>query len=345
MAGKDDFKFDDDAFPETDLSEAFSEGEQSVVPQEPRFPEYPEYPMTISKGGGSRTRLLLLLLLLVAAAGGGVYYFLIMEDPALPTPPPMKVVAVAPKPPPPPVAPAPSGAPAQVSVPPPAVPPAVPAGAATVSVPPPPRPAASPPVPSPVPEKAAAVAVPPPKPAAPPAPVAAKAPPAPVAAKAPPAQAAPVASVGGPWQVEAGTYLNSAALKAAEAKIRALGYEPQVSTLQKSVRMIRLRIGTVAEGRVKEALELARAVVPDAFALRSGAMYAVYAGTFTNRENLRQLSAKLAEQGFSVVEEPVEVPRTINLVRFGGFADQSAAAAAANRAQQAGIAAAVVKTR
>jgi len=150
---------------------------------------------------------------------------------------------------------------------------------------------------------------------------------------------------GGPWQVEAGTYLNSAALKAVEAKIRALGYEPQVSTAQKNVRMIRLRIGTVAENQVKETLALARTVVPEAFAVRSGAMFAIYAGTFANPENLRQLSDKLAGRGFSVVEEPVEVPRTLSLVRFGGFADQSAATEAANRARRTGIAADVVKPR
>ncbi len=338
MSGKDEFKFDDDAFPETDLSAAFSEGEQSL-------PEEPEYPMTIKQAGGSRTRLLLLLLLLVVAAGGGMVYFQTMEEPP---PPPKPVVATAPKPPPPPVAPAqvsvppppvapaPAGAPAQVSVPPPP-PPSAPAAAVpsvSVALPPPPPPAAAEPATAAVstsaPAKPVAVPVPPPpKPAVQP----------------PPATAVSTAAAGGPWQVEGGTYLNAAALKAAEAKIRGLGYEPRVSSSQKKVRMVRLRVGTAGEGQVKEALALVRTFVPEAFALRSGALYGIYAGTFANPENLRQLSEQLAGHGFNVVEEPVEVPQTISLVRFGGFADQAAAAEAAKRAQRAGIAAVVVKTR
>jgi len=210
-----------------------------------------------------------------------------------------------------------------------------------VSVAPPPPPAAAEPATAAIatsaPAKPVAVPVPPPpKPAAQP---------VPAAAAPPPATAAAPAAVGGPWQVEAGTYLNTAALKAAEAKIRSLGYEPRVSSSQKKVRMVRLRVGTAGEGQVKEALELVRTFVPEAFALRSGTLYGIYAGTFANPENLRQLSEQLAGRGFNVVEEPVEVPQTISLVRFGGFADQAAAAEAAKRAQRAGIAAVVIKTR
>jgi cell division septation protein DedD len=150
---------------------------------------------------------------------------------------------------------------------------------------------------------------------------------------------------GGPWLVEAGTYLNKAALNSVETKIRALGYEPRVSTTKKNVRMIRLRIGTVAEGNLKEALAKARTIVPEAFALRSGGMFAVYAGTFADPQNLLQMSERLTNQGFKVQEEPVEVMRTISLVRFGGFNDKTAADEAANRARRAGIAAEVVKPR
>lgn len=349
MADKDEFKFDDDdTFPETDLSGAFSEGEQPAA-------EEPEYPMTIKKSGGSKTRLLLLVLLLVVAAGGGYYFFMMNEPEPPPQPLPQKVVAPAPKPaaPAPPAAAAPAGGPATVAVPPPPAPPAAspapaaPAPAAVAVAPPaPPAAPAGPAVPAtaPVPAKSAvAVAPPPPRPEV-------KAV-APAAAKAPaqavkPAETKAVPAVtGGPWMVEAGTYLNASALKSAEKKIRGLGYEPQVSTTQKSVRLTRLRLGSFSAGEVKEALAYARGVAPDAFALRSGETFTVYAGTFASQQNIREMTERLVSEGVKVEEEPVEVKRTISLLRFGGFADQAAAAEAAAKARKAGIAAEVVKPR
>ncbi|MCM2266104.1 MAG: SPOR domain-containing protein [Desulfuromonadales bacterium] len=354
MADKDEFKFDDDdTFPETDLSGAFSEGEQTTSTE-------PEYPMTIKKSGGLRSRLLLLLLLLVVGGGGGYYYFMMMEEPP-PSPPP-RVVAAKPKPvsaPAPPPAPAaPAAGQAQVAVPPPPAQPAAPAPAA-VAVAPPPKPAApapaAAPAAAPVPAAKPAVAVaPPPKPAAPTPAAASAAAPVP-AAKPTEAKAAPAAkpaavkvaptAIGGPWLVEAGTYLNASALKSAEKKIRGLGYEPQVSTTQKTVHMTRLRMGSFPEGEVKEALAYARGIAPDAFSLRSGGNFTVYAGTFTNPQNVREMTERLVSEGVQVEEEPIEVKRTISLLRFGGFADQSAAAEAAAKARKAGIAAEVVKPR
>jgi cell division septation protein DedD len=347
MADKDEFKFDDDdTFPETDLSGAFSEGEQSA-------PEEPEYPMTIKKSGGAKTKLLALLLLLVA--GGGAYYFFMMEEPAPPPPPPKKAVvtasapALVPAPPPAPVAApaAPAAPPVTAAV----APPPQPATPAPASVPAPVKPAAvavavppptAAPVPTtPAPAKPAAAVVPPPaKPAAKPAPVA-----KPAESKATVAKPVVPAVTGGPWMVEAGTFLNAAALKAAEKKIQGLGYQPQVTTTQKSVRMTRLRLGSFPAGEVKEALAYARGIAPDAFALRSGETFTVYAGTFTSAQNLREMTQRLVSEGVQVEEELLEVKRTISLVRFGGFADQAAAAEAAARARKAGIAAEVVSPR
>lgn len=347
MADKDEFKFDDDdTFPETDLSGAFSEGEQTAA-------EEPEYPMTIKKSGGSRTRLLLLLLLLVVAGGGGYYYLMMDEPEPAPQPLPQKVVAPAPKPavPAPPAPAAPAGGQTAVAVPPPPPPPAVSPAPAAVAVAPPAKPAepaaAVAPAPAPAPAKpAVTVAPPPPKPEAKaaPAPAAAAKPVEAKAAKPVEAKAAP-AVAGGPWMVEAGTYLNASALKSAEKKIRGLGYEPQVSSTQKNVRLTRLRLGTFPEGEVKEALAYARGVAPDAFALRSGDMFTVYAGTFASQQNIREMTERLVSEGVRVEEEPVEVKRTISLLRFGGFADQAAAAEAAAKARKAGIAAEVVKPR
>lgn len=348
MADKDEFKFDDDdTFPETDLSGAFTEGEQAAA-------EEPDYPMTIKKSGGSKTRLLLLLLLLVVAGGGGYYYLMMDEPEPQPQSLPQKVVAPAPKPAvpaAPPESAAPAGGQSAVAVSPP--PPAPAPAPAAVAVAPPAKPPESAPAvapaAAPAPAKpAVTVAPPPPKPEAKaaPAPTPAPSPATATATVAKPAEtkAAPAAA-DGPWMVEAGTYLNASALKSAEKKIRGLGYEPQVSSTQKSVRLTRLRLGTFSEGEVKEALAYARGVAPDAFALRSGDMFTVYAGTFASQQNIRELTERLVSEGVRVEEEPVEVKRTISLLRFGGFADQAAATEAAAKARKAGIAAEVVKPR
>lgn len=357
MADKDDFKFDDDdAFPETDLSGAFSEGEQSVVTG-----GEPDYPMTIKKAGGSKLKLLLGLLLVVLVAGGGGYYYFVMSKPApLPqSPPPRRPAAAAPKPatvPPPTVPAAPAAGQTQVAVPPPPAKPGASASApapvaapapATVAVAPPPKPAASVPAPVPapsaVPAKPAVAVAPPPSASVPvPAPAPTPAPtPAPVAKPAA-AKAAPKAS-GGPWMVEAGTYLNPADLKSAQSVIRRLGYEPKVSTMNKVVHMTRLRLGSYPEGEAPEALAQARAIAPDAFTLRSGSNVTLYAGTYADQQNVREMLGRLVNQGIQVEEEPVDVKRTISLLRFGGFASQSSADKAAVKARQAGLAAEVVK--
>jgi len=145
------------------------------------------------------------------------------------------------------------------------------------------------------------------------------------------------------WLIEAGAFVNAGELKAVKEKIRKIGYEPQVSTMQKTVRLTRLRIGSYPEAEAKEALAYARGIAPDAFALRAGATTTIYAGAYANQENLRQMAERFSSEGVKVAEEPVEVKRVISLVRFGGFPDQAAANEAAVKARRAGIAAEVIK--
>jgi hypothetical protein len=165
--------------------------------------------------------------------------------------------------------------------------------------------------------------------------------PPPVVSKAT-AKAAPAAS-GGPWQVEAGTYLNPSDLKTAKNTVRRLGYEPKVSTRDKVVRLTRLRLGSYPESEAKEALARIRATAPDAFTLRTGSDFTLYAGTFADQQNVREVLGRLSGAGIQAEEEPVEVKRTISLLRFGGFASQADADKAAAKARKAGIAAEVVK--
>lgn len=134
-------------------------------------------------------------------------------------------------------------------------------------------------------------------------------------------------------------------LKAVIKKLRTLGYEPQVSTSRKEVAMTRLRLWDVPAADVHEALAYARGIAPAAFALRSGELFTIYAGTFTNPRNLRQMTERLTSEGVMVEEEPVLVSRSLSRVRISGLADQAAAAEVAAKVRQAGIAAEVVAPR
>jgi cell division septation protein DedD len=195
----------------------------------------------------------------------------------------------------------------------------------TESSAPPPPPKVVAVVPPPAPQPAGAVtAAPAPAPAA-------------VAVAPPPA--------GDAWRVAVGTYQDPRAARAVAAQIRGLGYQPQVDSVEKNVAMTRLRLGVFPASAVKEALASAREIAPDAFALRSGDSFTIYAGTFTRPRNLRQVSARLASAGVPVEEEPVTVQRALSRVQLGGFADQADAAEAAARMRQAGIAAEVVAPR
>jgi len=163
------------------------------------------------------------------------------------------------------------------------------------------------------------------------------APPEPVSAKS----SSPSAT-DGPWRVAAGTYQAAKGLDAASAKIRSLGYQPLVRSQTRTVVLTRLRLGTFPASDVQEALAYVRGLVPDAFALRSGEQFTVYAGTYASPRHIREISNLLASEGVRVEEEPVEVQRTVSSLEFGGFADQAAAAEAAARARAAGIAAEVI---
>jgi cell division septation protein DedD len=311
--------------------------------EHPEVPPETEYPMTVRAAGRSSTRLLLLLLLLVSA--GAAYYFLMMGEAEVPPPAPPKATVKAPAPAapaPPPAAATPDPAPAPADKPAPAAAPPVVAAETGTSAAPASLPNAVSIAPPPRPEAPVAVAPDPSSAATPTQPPAAVVPPpAPLAAQAAPPAAVPA----GAWLVEAGSYLDEAVLKSVIKKLRALGYEPQVSTTRTEVAMTRLRLWDVPAADVHEALAYARGIAPDAFALRSGEFFTIYAGTFTNPRNLDQMTERLTSEGVMVEAEPVLVSRSLSRVRIGGLADQATAAEVAAKVRQAGIAAEVVAPR
>lgn len=263
---------------------------------------------------GARRQLFLLLALLLVLVGAAAYFFL-GEPPApeapLPATPVRQPIAL----PPPPV----SSEEALVK---------------TEQMPPPPAAVGEPAAP------AAEPALP--VEAAAPAGQAAPAPPPATAAPAPaPASDAPAKA--GAYSLQAGAFLVKSNLRAAEATVRRLGYEPRVKVVRRTLPMVRLRVGGffAEEGEAK--LKSLKTVAPDAFLIRQGDFVLVYAGSYQDLDRARRAADHLYQQGIRVEEEPTTAEVPLSLLSFGDFADRRAAEQAAVKAQAAGLEAVVRK--
>lgn len=354
-----DDELHDDAFTGADLSAAFSDGEHSAE----ELPE--ETPVAKTQGGGSsRTRMLLMILLLVVAAGAGAYYFMDLggTTPAVPTvavpaQTASQSIAVPVQPATEPAAPAPTESaakPVTVAVPP---PPTEPAAQEAPAPQPAEKMVAEPPVAEAAKPAAVQAAVPSPGAAAvaQEQAVAAKPEPAPASAVAAilpaeqvkPALPAPTAkqAEGGAYALDAGSYLLESNRDLLVKKIKKLGYEPLVTPIDATLDMTRLRLGTFSKDEVQEALAFARTIEPGSYSAPAGDLYVIYAGTFLKSGNIEKLTQRFLAEGITVHPEPVQVVRTLNRVRFGSFATKEDATVAAREAAEAGLKAAVVKSK
>ena len=375
MPEKDEFTFDDnDDFPETDLSGAFADAEREAddpLPEpegsetadmfeEPGPAEMPESfgeadefaeedlseppPSEEPPEGSSRTRVLLLVLLLVAAVGAGAYYFmglgeLTSEAPVKKTssqvvavPPPKPATSVVPA--------APSAEPVKTPAPD-VVPQAANAKPQEASAPVEKVPQTKVEVAVPAPAKPAETMVSATKADA----KAVERTPQTAATKTAKTVTPAPTAVGaeGGFTLDAGAFLFAAQRDELEKKIRTLGYEPEISQVKASVRLLRLKVGSYTKGELPAALEKARKIAPDAFSMVHDGQHVVYAGSFADQNNVQQLHARFLEEGIILTEEPVKVEKTLSRIRFGRFTDDASAEAAASKAVSAGIPARVVE--
>ncbi|PLY03831.1 MAG: hypothetical protein C0623_00325 [Desulfuromonas sp.] len=318
MADQDDFTFD----------EQDSDSEEWYEEEEPK-----------KKGrGGSRSRLLVLLLLLVAIAGGAYYYLMMPVDdgPAAPSKEVVKLkkkaVSLPPKP---------IKQPAAIPV-------KKPAKAESAAEPAPAEVAVKEPVKS---EK---------KPVAKPVETAQQDVPSKDQAKEEPAKVPPahekvfqkpdmpkpkVASVGGAYSLTAGTFLLESSVRSVSKKIRALGYEPELTPVKRKVKMTRLKLGTFTESMAASKMAEVRRHASDVFSIRKGNMETVYVGSYLVLDQARRFADKLYRNGITVTEEPVEVTKTLQRVTFGSFANADEATAAARQVATRGVEAQLYKNR
>lgn len=154
---------------------------------------------------------------------------------------------------------------------------------------------------------------------------------------------APVATLGGPYLIQAGAYGETTNRDQAIAKIKALGYEAQVTPLSKTLPMTRLLIGVYPPATARAKAQELEPMVPKNFTLPRGDALALYAGSYNDTNKAQAAIQALAARGVSVTEERAEVKTTLWRVSFGGFADKTQAEKVADQARAAGLEARVLR--
>ena len=153
----------------------------------------------------------------------------------------------------------------------------------------------------------------------------------------------PAVTVSGPYLIQAGAYGETANRDRAIAKIKALGYEAQVTPLSRTLPMTRLLIGVYPPATARAKAQELEPMVPKNFTLPRGDALALYAGSYSDPNKAQAAIQALAARGVSVTEERAEVETTLWRVSFGGFADKAQAQKIADQARAAGLEARVLR--
>lgn len=131
---------------------------------------------------------------------------------------------------------------------------------------------------------------------------------------------------------------------ALQANIRRFGYEPTLIPVT-TMHLQRLRLGPFAGKKIKQALALARTIEPGSYSVRVGDSYVIHAAAYLMPEYIDKQVSRFAAQGMQVHLEPVTVTGTLHRVRFGHFATQAEAGAAAHAVSASGMQVEVIKSR
>ena len=147
----------------------------------------------------------------------------------------------------------------------------------------------------------------------------------------------------GAYLLQIGAYVLEANLEQTLKTVRALGYQPLVSTGKKTVAMTRLRVGAYPQTQAREKLRELKQLAPAAFLLAEGERMALYAGSYFGLDRARVEADLLYQHDIHIDEETVSVAIPIRTVRFGAFSDAAAAEIVAEQTKKAGLDALVIK--
>ena len=142
---------------------------------------------------------------------------------------------------------------------------------------------------------------------------------------------------GSRYTLQAGAFLFKSNLRQTEKALRHLGFTPRVTTIRRKVSMIRLRLGVFPPAEARTKLAELKKLTPDAFLLPAGDRLGVFAGSYYEKRQARHYEHLLASKGIHVAEDPVKLAMPLSVLRFGEFADRTAAGKAVSRARAAGL--------
>ncbi len=147
------------------------------------------------------------------------------------------------------------------------------------------------------------------------------------------------------YRVQVGAYSVVANLAQAEEQIRALGFKPLVKESRRTLKMVRLRVGTFFPSQGEAKIAEVTAAGGEPFFIKDRDLMVVYAGSFQSPQQARRLAERLQQRGVHVEQETVPTEVAISIVRFGDFRTRAQAEEAAARAREAGMDTLVVKSR
>lgn len=131
---------------------------------------------------------------------------------------------------------------------------------------------------------------------------------------------------------------------AMKTNLRRCSYEPTLIPIS-TMHLQRLRLGPFTGKKLKEVLAFARSIEPGSYSVPVDGSYVIHAGAYLMQGYIDKQVRLFASKGIEVQLEAVEVVSPLHRVRFGSFATQAEAGAAAHAVSACGMQVEVVKLR
>ena len=147
------------------------------------------------------------------------------------------------------------------------------------------------------------------------------------------------------YMLAGGAYILKDNLQANRNFAEKLGLPFQVKVKKKKVKMTRLLVGTFPVDKERVELKRLEAYTRDAFVIRHGRKFSIYAGSFYYASDARKHKDRLMKQGLNTEEVSVQVEMPLYISYIGDFETAGEATLAGRRAESAGRAMPVIAVR
>lgn len=147
------------------------------------------------------------------------------------------------------------------------------------------------------------------------------------------------------WSLVVGNYVLEEALSADMGRVRKAGFVPVVKpSARKKANMNRLFVSDFNDrATAQSTLEKLKQHTSDAFIIEQGGRFAVYAGSYLQKESANSEKERLKAAGFSTIVKHSDISIPSQSLSIGPFTNKKAAVAALDRLKRAGIKAAITQ--